>query len=93
MLWGFSWCGVGSNHCRLRLFGWEKSGHGLTSRPRETSKVAFLNELLVLFGYPPSFGSALLEGTLPLKYCVTRLTHKVPTSARKSMGKLLTTRR
>ena len=72
-------CGIGSNHCRVRLIVWEKSGTGLTSRPRETSNVAFLDELLVLIGYPPSSGSALLEGTLPLRYCVTRFAHKVPT--------------
>ena len=41
--------------------------------------MAFLNELLVLFGYPPSSGSPLLEGTLPLRYCVTRSAHRVPT--------------
>ena len=26
-------CSTGANHCRLRHIGWEKSGHGLTSRP------------------------------------------------------------
>ena len=72
-------CGIGSNHCRLRHIGWEKSGHGLNSRPRETSNVAFLTELLVLFGYPPRSGSALLEGTLPHGYCVTSFAHKVST--------------
>ena len=45
-------CSIGANHCRLRHIGWEKCGHGLTSRPRETSTVAFLDELLVLFRYP-----------------------------------------
>ena len=64
-------CGIGSNHCRV--------GTGLTSRPRETSNVAFLDELLVLIGYPPSSGSALLEGTLLLRDCVTRFAHKVHT--------------
>ena len=39
-------CSVGANHCRLRHIGWEKSGHGLTSRPRETASEVFLNELL-----------------------------------------------
>ena len=29
----------------------------------ETSNVTFLNELLILFDYPPSSGSALLEVT------------------------------
>ena len=33
-----------------------KSGHGLTSRPRETSDIRFLDELLLLFGYPPRSG-------------------------------------
>ena len=36
----------------LRLIGWERCGHGLTSRLRETSSVDFLDKLLVLFGYP-----------------------------------------
>ena len=51
-------CRVGVNHCRLRHIGWEKCGHGLASRPRETADVTFLEELLVLFRYPP--GSAAL---------------------------------
>ena len=36
-------CSIGANHCRLRLFGWEKCGHGLTSRPRESASEPFLN--------------------------------------------------
>ena len=42
-------CEVGANHCRLRHLGWEKCGHGLTSRPRESASDGFLNELLVFF--------------------------------------------
>ena len=54
-------CGLGANHCRLRHIGWEKCGHGLTSRPREAALEGFLNQLLLLFGYPPrSAGVALL---------------------------------
>ena len=34
-------CRIGAHHCRLRHLGWEKCGHGLTSRPRETSDAAF----------------------------------------------------
>ena len=34
-------CQIGAHHCRLRHLGWEKCGHGLTSRPRETSDPAF----------------------------------------------------
>ena len=40
---------IGANHSRLRHIGWEKCSHGLTSRPRETSSVGFLDELLFLF--------------------------------------------
>ena len=34
-------CDVGTNHCRLRHIGWEKCGHGLTSRPRESASEIF----------------------------------------------------
>ena len=42
-------CSIGANHCRLRHIGWEKSGHCLTSRPRESASELCLNELLGLF--------------------------------------------
>ena len=45
-------CRIGANNCRLRHLGWEKCGHGLTSRPRETSDPVFLDSLLEVFGYP-----------------------------------------
>ena len=64
-------CAIGANHRRLRHIGWDKSGQGLTSRPRETSNVRFLDELLFLFGYPPGSGVALLR--------TTRFAHKVLT--------------
>ena len=60
-------CSIGANHCRLRHIGWEKCGHGLTSRP------------LGLFRYPPGSGRALLAGTLPLRYCAARFACKTPT--------------
>ena len=53
-------CDVGANHCRLQHIGWEKCGHGLTSRPRESASEGFLNKLLVLFRYPPRSAAALL---------------------------------
>ena len=34
---------------RLRHIGWERCGHGLTSRPRESASEPFLNGLLKLF--------------------------------------------
>ena len=36
---------IGADHCRLRHIGWEKCGHGLTSRPRESASDFFLDEL------------------------------------------------
>ena len=61
-------CRIGAHHCRLRHLGWEKCGHGLTSRPRETSDPAFLDSLPFFFGYPAKSGRVLLAGDLPLRY-------------------------
>ena len=72
-------CSIGANHCRLRHIGWEKCGHGLTSRPRESAFEPFLDELLSLFRYPSRSGRALLSGTLPLRYCAVRFAHSTPT--------------
>ena len=72
-------CFIGANHCSLRHIGWEKSDHGLTSRPRESAPELFLNELLGLFRYPVGSGRALLAGTLPLRYCAARFACSVPT--------------
>ena len=72
-------CSIGANHCRLRHIGWEKCGHGLTSRPRESASELFLNELLSLFRYPPRSGRALLNGTLFLQCCAVRFAHSTPT--------------
>ena len=69
-------CCIGANHCRLRLIGWEKCGHGLTSRPRESASEPFLNDLLSLFRYPSGSWRALLAGTLPLRCCATRFACK-----------------
>ena len=71
-------CSIGVNHCRLRHIGWEKCGHGLTSRPRESASLHFLDELLALFRYPSGSGRALLAGTLPLRYCSTRFACMTP---------------
>ena len=43
-------CDVGANHCKLRHIGWERCGHGLASRPRESASEGFLKQLLFLFG-------------------------------------------
>ena len=72
-------CSIGADRCRLRHIGWEKSGHGLTSRPRESASEPFLDELLGLFRYPAGSGRALLAGTLPLRYCIVRFACSTPT--------------
>ena len=74
----FVTCSIGANHCRLRHIGWEKCGHGLTSRPRESASLHFLDELLALFRHPSGSGRALLAGTLPLRYCSTRFACLTP---------------
>ena len=72
-------CDIGANHCRLRHIGWERCGHGLTSRPRESASEDFFNRLLVLFGYPDGSAAALLAGVLLLRYCSARFACKLPT--------------
>ena len=72
-------CSIGANHCRLRHIGWERCGHGLASRPRESASEPFLNELSGLFRYPPGSGRALLAGTLPLRCCAARFACSGPT--------------
>ena len=71
--------GIGANHCQLRHIGWDKCCHGLSSRPRETSSVWFLDELLVLFGYCAGSGADLLAGVLPPRYSSDNFACKVPT--------------
>ena len=44
-------CCIGAHHCRLGHVGWEKCGHDLTSRPRETSDPGVVESLLQVFGY------------------------------------------
>ena len=78
---GLGWfvpCSIGANHCRLRHVGWERCSHGLTSRPRESASGLFLDQLLLLFQYPPRSSGALLAGTLPLRYCSTWFACRVP---------------
>ena len=54
-------CDIGANHCRLRHIGWERCGHGLTSRPRESASEDLLNRLLILFGSPGGSAAALFD--------------------------------
>ena len=74
----FVTCSIDANHCWLRHIGWEKCGHGLTSQPRESASVPFLDELLGLFRYPADSGRALLAATLPLRYSAARFARLTP---------------
>ena len=73
-------CRIGANHCRLRSIGWERCGHGLTSRPLEASGVGFLDDLLFLFGYPIGSGQSLIDGSLRMRYCSANLARSLPGS-------------
>ena len=72
-------CRIGANHCRLRSIGWERCGHGLTSRPLEASVLAFLMNyflsLVILLGLV----SPLIDGSLRMRYCSVNFFHKKPT--------------
>ena len=57
------------------------------SRPRETSSVWFLDELLVLFGYPAASGADLLAGTLPLRYYSESFARRVPDALSTALGR------
>ena len=70
-------CRLGANHCRLRSVGWERCGHGLTSRPLEAS--GFLDDSLSLFGYPAGSGRSLVDGSRGMRYCSTNFASKKPT--------------
>ena len=72
-------CRIGVNHCRHRSIGWERSGHGLTSRPLEASGAGFLDDLLSLFGYPSGSGQSLVDGSLRMRSCSANFSHKNPT--------------
>ena len=72
-------CRIGANHCRHRSIGWERCGHGLTSRPLEASGAGFLDDLLSLFGYPSGSGQSLVDGSLRMRYCSANFSHKKPT--------------
>ena len=70
---------LGANHYRLKSIGWERCGHGLTSRPLEASDDGFLDDLLSLFGYPSGSGLSLVDGSLRMRCCSTNFSCKRPT--------------
>ena len=72
-------CRIGANHCRLRSIGWERCGHGLTSRPLEASDAGVLDDLLFLLGYPIGSGQSLVDGSLRMRYCFANFSCKKPT--------------
>ena len=73
-------CRLGANHCRLRSIGWERCGHGLTSRPLEASDAGFLDDLFFLFGYPVGSGQLLVDGSLRMRYCCANFSCRKPTT-------------
>ena len=88
---GLGWfmpCSIGANHSRLRHTGWEKVWTWFDFLASGFLLCPLLGELLVLFGYPSKFGAALLEGTLPLRYCTSRFARKVPTGWLPAAGKV-----
>ena len=64
-------CSLGANHCRLRHLGWEKSGHGLTSRPRESTSELFVNEIWDSFVILLGLGVHYLMGHF--SFCIVLL--------------------
>ena len=50
-----------------------------TSRPREgAASGPFVDQLLLLFHYPPRSSGALLAGSLPLRYCSSKFASRTP---------------
>ena len=78
-LGGFLPCRLGANHCRLWSVGWERCGHGVTSRPLEASDSGFLDDFLFLFGYPSGSGESLDDGSPWMRYCSTNFPIRSPT--------------
>ena len=80
-------CSTGANHCRLRLFGWEKRGHGLTSRPRESSARALLAGTLPLRYCATRFASGTLTWRLPVPGLVAGTFWEVQEAVAEGMGR------
>ncbi len=71
-------CHPGAHHARLSHLGWERYGHGLTSRPRESCDHRFLVPLLDFFGCPSGAVTELFSGCLKLRYSSTPFSKKIP---------------
>ena len=71
-------CQPSAHHARLLHVGWGRYGHGLSSRPRESSDHQFLTPLLNFFGYPDEAATELFNGTLLLRYSSTPFSKKFP---------------
>ena len=71
-------CQPGAHYARLSHLGWERYGHGLSSRPRESCDHQFLTPLLNVFGYPDGAVTEFFNGTLKLRYSSTPFSKKLP---------------
>ena len=79
MVFTFIPCPLGANHYRFRSIGWERCGHGLTSRPLEATSIGFLDDLLSLFGYSSGSGQSLVDGSLRMRCRSANFSRKKPT--------------
>ena len=79
-------CRIGAHHCRLRSTGSAHCGHGLTSRPLEASRVGFLDDLLVLFGYRAKSGERFLAGPLRMRFCSFPFSGRKPSRGLPEVG-------
>ena len=71
-------CQPSAHYARLSHLGWERYGHGLSSRPRESCDHQFLTLLLDFFGYPDGAATEFFYGTLKLRYSSTPFSKKCP---------------
>ena len=71
-------CQPSAHYARLSHSGWERYGHGLSSRPRESCDLQILAPLLDFFGYPDGAATELFNGTLKLRYSSTPFSKKFP---------------
>ena len=67
-------CGLSANHCMLRSIGWERCGHGLSSRPLGFWTMCFLS-----LGTPLGPAVHFLLVLFRMRYCSANLSNKTLT--------------
>ena len=71
-------CQLSAHYARLSHLGWERYGHGLSSRPPESCDHQFLTPRLDFFGFPDGAATEFFNGTLMLRYSSTPFSKKFP---------------